>query len=167
MAESIIVLPHSASGEESAQTPWLTAEMSELVQICVGTAQRIAELNSRAIDTTIDEQRAVALEAADERSPFAAWRLQASLALAGTAKAAAYWRHVNEIMVDAVIEAVNETEGRLNRNFVALSAALGDAATDVSSIVPASGPPADSGAKENEVRIVDPRGDALAPRRSE
>ncbi|TDG03236.1 phasin family protein [Paraburkholderia guartelaensis] len=167
MTESTIVLPHSAWGKEPSQTPWLTAEMSDLAQICVGTAQRIAELNSRAIDTTINEQRAVSLETANERSPFGAWRLQASFALAGTAKAAAYWRHVNEIMVDAVVDAVNEAEGCLNRNFMALSAALGDAATDVSSIVRASGPPVASGAKENEVRILDPRGDAVASRRSE
>ncbi|MCP3712512.1 phasin family protein [Paraburkholderia sp. CNPSo 3274] len=167
MTESTILLPYPASGKEPSQTPWLTAEMSDLAQICVGTAQRIAELNSRAIDATINEQRAVALETAGERSPFGAWRLQASFALAGTAKAAAYWRHVNEIMVDAVVEAVNEAEGCLNRNFVALSAALGAAATDVSAIVLASDPPAASGAKENEVQIVDPHGNAVAPRRSE
>ena len=167
MTESTIVLPHAPPGEESFQMPWLIAGMSDLAKICVGTAQRIAELNSRAIDTTLNEQRAVTLETTGERSPFGAWRLQASFALAGTAKAAAYWGHVNEIMADAVVDAVNEAEGCLNSNFMALSAALGGAAPDVSSIVLASSSPAAPGAKENEVRIVDPRGDAVASRRAE
>ncbi|WP_322030275.1 TIGR01841 family phasin [Paraburkholderia sp. J76] len=131
MTESTIALPYSASAKDPLQTFRLPAETSDLMQIYLGAAQRITELNSRAIDATLDEQRAVALETAGERSPFDAWRLQASFALAGTAKAAAYWGHVNEILVDALIATVREAEGCLNRSVTA----LGDTANKTGSII--------------------------------
>lgn len=167
MTESTIALPRSAPEEARFQTSGLAAEMGHLMQLYVGATQRLAELNSQAIDTSIKEQRAVALESIGERSPFGAWRLQASFALAGTAKAAAYWRHVNEIVVDSVVEAVNEAETSLNRHFLAASAALGDTATDACSIALRGGPPAASGTQGNDVLLVDPHGDTLAPRGSE
>ena len=101
MTETAIALPDTARNKPPSYAMWPAGDMSELAHLCVRTAERLAELNQRAIHTTISEQRAVALEAAGECSPFGAWRLHTSYALAGTAKAAAYWRHVNEIVLDA------------------------------------------------------------------
>ncbi|WP_225034539.1 TIGR01841 family phasin [Paraburkholderia sp. XV] len=103
--------------------------MIDLAQLCVETAGRIAELNSKAIHESLDEQQAVALEASNECSPLGAWRLQTSFALAGTAKAAAYWRHLNEIALDAFTDAVGGAESRINSTFIALNRSL-DEATD-------------------------------------
>ncbi|MFX1676730.1 hypothetical protein PWR63_31520 [Paraburkholderia sp. A2WS-5] len=98
--------------------------MTDLARLCVETAGRIVELNSRAFNTALNEQRAIALESAAGHSAFDTWRLNASYALAGTAKTAAYWRHVNEIMLGAIVDCVSGTESRLNHDFMVWTAAF-------------------------------------------
>ena len=135
MTEPTIALPDAGRGKGSEGPSAPGTEINELARLCADTAGRIAELNSRALSTTLSEQRAIALEAASERSPFDAWRLNASYALAGTAKAAAYWRHVNEILLGAIVDAVTGTESRLNRDFMAWSAAFKDTASGLGSTI--------------------------------
>ena len=166
MSESNVASPNAAASEISDRAARATAPMKELAELCVGTAERIAELNRRAIHTTIDEQRAIALEAADECSPFGAWRLQASYALAGTAKAAAYWRHVNEIVFSAFVDAVNGAETRFNSGFMAMSGALEETASGVGSAILTGDPErAVQGVKE-AVQLVDVDGKAVSPSHS-
>ncbi|MBP0596043.1 TIGR01841 family phasin [Paraburkholderia sp. LEh10] len=166
MSQSAIALPDDVKARLPERAAWAAAEMNDLAGLCIETAERIAELNVRAFHTTIDEQRAIALEAASECSPFGAWRLQASYAMAGTAKAVAYWRHVNEIVLGAVVDAVNGAESRLNSNFMALNRALEDSASGVGSSI-LTGDPAHAvqGVRE-AVRIVGTDPKVVSPPRS-
>ncbi|WP_321921313.1 phasin family protein [Paraburkholderia guartelaensis] len=132
MTKQTIALPDAGSGETPERAATHTA-VNDFAQLCVETAGRIAELNGRALTTTLNEQHAIALESANGHSPFDTWRLNTSYALAGTAKAAAYWRHVNEILPGAIVDAVTGTESRLNRDFMAWSAAFEDTASSLSS----------------------------------
>ncbi|TCG05311.1 hypothetical protein BZM27_34530 [Paraburkholderia steynii] len=51
----------------------------------------------------------------------------------GTAKAAAYWRHLNVIALDAFVDAVWRCESRINGTFMALNRSLDEATTGVRS----------------------------------
>ncbi|MEM5425974.1 phasin family protein [Paraburkholderia ferrariae] len=124
MIEPPIALPDAGPGNAPERVTSLGTEMNELARLYVETAGRIAELNSHAFSTTLNEQRAIAIESASERSPFDAWRLNAGYALAGTVKTAAYWRHINEIMLGAIVDCVSGIESRLNRDFMAWSNAF-------------------------------------------
>ena len=166
MSESVIALAgdnHNGASERASQ---VAAEMNDLAELYIRTSERITELNSRAIQTAIDEQRVVALEAAGERSPLGAWRLQTSYALAGTAKVVAWWRHANEIVLGAAAEAVTAAERRLNSNFMAFSSAFEDTICGVGSTV-LTGDPAHavSGVKK-AMQIVDKDGKVVSPPRS-
>ncbi len=154
MTEPTIALPDAGPGKGSQGASTPDTGINDFARLCADTAGRIAELNSRALSTTLDEQRAIALEAASERSPFDAWRLNASYALAGTAKAAAYWRHVNEILLGAVVDAVTDTESRLNRDFMAWSAAFKDSASGLGSTILTGDPTHAVRGATQAVRIV-------------
>ncbi len=166
MTEHAIALPNDLHSRASQRAASTAAGMNDLAELCVGTAERIAELNSRAIHTTIDEQRAIALEATDECSPFGAWRLQTSYALAGTAKAVAYWRHFNAIVLDAVVNAVNVAETRVNSNFMALNGAFEDTASGVASSILTGDPAPAVRGVDQAVQILDTDGKAVVPPRS-
>jgi hypothetical protein len=73
MSESLIALPNDMAGTVRNHDSWPGSQFNDLAQLCVETAGRIAELNSMAIHASIDEQQAVALEAANEYSPI--WRM--------------------------------------------------------------------------------------------
>jgi phasin family protein len=132
--------------------------------VYVTAVERLAELNSRAIHTTLDEQRAIAIQAAEERSLLGAWRLQASYSLAGTAKAAAYLRHVGDILLGAYADAVNEAETSFNRSFMSLTGAVDRAASAAgSSILELD---AKLATVPNETpRIVDEKGETMSSQR--
>ncbi|MEI5997103.1 phasin family protein [Paraburkholderia bengalensis] len=166
MSESVIALPDAAANRASERAAWIGAEINDLAELYIRTAERLAELNSRAMNTAIDEQRVVALEAAAARSPFGAWRLQTSYALANTAKAVAWWRHVNEIMLGAAAEAVNNAESRVNSNFMALSSAFEDAVSGVGSSILTGDPAHAVNGMNKAVQIVDTDGKVVAPPRS-
>ncbi|CAD6562518.1 phasin family protein [Paraburkholderia sabiae] len=166
MYQSVIALPGAIHNRASERAVWVAAEMTDLAELCIRTAERIAELNNRAIQTAIDEQRVVALEAAAARSPLGAWRLQTSYALAGTAKVVAWWRHVNEIMLGAAAEAVTAAESRVNSNFMALSSALDETASGVGSTVLTGEPAHAVGGMKKAVQIVDTHGKVVSPPRS-
>ncbi|MBN3760814.1 TIGR01841 family phasin [Burkholderia sp. Ac-20365] len=149
MSQSVIALPEDIKAQSPRRAASAVAEMNDLAQLCVTTAERISDLNRRAVRTTIAEQRAIAMEVANERSPFGAWRLQMSYTLAGAAKATAYWRHLNEIVLDAMVDAVNGAERRLNSSFMAVNSAFEDAASGVGSTILTGDPThAVQGAKE-------------------
>ncbi|MEP9327280.1 TIGR01841 family phasin [Paraburkholderia phymatum] len=166
MSQSVIALPGADHDRASDRAAWVAAEMNDLAELYIRTVERITELNSRAIQTAIDEQRVVALEAASERSPLGAWRLQTGYALAGTAKVVAWWRHASEIVLGAAAEAVAAAENRANSHFMALSSALEDTVSGVGSTVLTGDPaPAVSGVKK-AVQIVDTDGKVVSPPRS-
>ncbi len=166
MSESVIALPGAIPNRASERAAWVTAGMNELAELCIRTTERVTELNHRAIQTAIDEQRVVALEAAAERSPLGAWRLQTSYALAGTAKTVAWWRHINEIVLGAVAEAVNAAESRANSNFMALSTAFEDTVSGVGSTILTGDPAHAADGVMKAVRIVDTDGKVVSPPRS-
>lgn len=151
MSQTVIALPEEVKAKLPERAALVGAELNDLAQLCVGTAERITELNRHAIHTTIEEQRAIAMEVAAERSPFGAWRLQTSYTLAGTAKATAYWRHFNEIVLDAMVDAVHGAEARLSSTFMTLNRAFEDTASGVGSTILTGDPThAVQGAKEAE-----------------
>ena len=151
MSQTVIALPEEVKAKLPERAALVGAELNDLALLCIGTAERIAELNRRAIHTTIEEQRAIALGVAAERSPFGAWRLQTSYTLAGTAKATAYWRHFNEIVLDAMVDAVQGAETRLNSTFMTLNRAFEDTASGVGSTILTGDPnPTVQGVKEAE-----------------
>ncbi|MEX3936646.1 TIGR01841 family phasin [Paraburkholderia phymatum] len=132
--ERLIAIPDTgfkATAERAASARREDADA--VVNVCVGTAERLFELNRKAIQTSIEEQRAVSLKAAEEVSPLGAWRLHASYVLAGTAKVVAYWRHASEIILDGYADAVSEAENRLNRGFLTITGALDDVTAGVGS----------------------------------
>ncbi|ALL69086.1 phasin family protein [Paraburkholderia caribensis MBA4] len=156
MSESLIALPNDAADTVREHDAWPANPLIDLAQLCVETAGRIAELNSKAIHASLDEQQAVALEAANEYSLLGAWRLQTSFALAGTAKAAAYWRHLNEIALDAFTDAVGGAESRINSTFIALNRSLDEATDGVrASLLMEDVAPA-PGARASAVQIIRP-----------
>lgn len=120
MSESVIILPDDVVGGPSEHDTLPASQFMDVARLCVQTMERIAELNCKAVHASLDEQRAIAMEAAGECSPFEAWRLQTCFALAGTAKVAAYWRHLNEITLGALVDAVGSAERRVNSTFVAM-----------------------------------------------
>ncbi|TCG06917.1 hypothetical protein BZM27_22940 [Paraburkholderia steynii] len=154
MSESLIALPNDVADTVREHDAWSVNQLSDLAQLCVETAGRIAELNSKAIHASLDEQRAVALEAANEYSPLGAWRLQTSFALAGTAKAAAYWRHLNEIALDAFTDAVGGAESRINSMFMALHGSLGEATSGVRLSLLLGDVPSTPDARASAVQII-------------
>jgi phasin family protein len=168
--ESVIALPNAvpnAASEATDDRAALTGtEVNAWAERCVTAAERLAELNRQAIQTSIEEQRAIALEALDERSLLGAWRLQASYSLTGTAKAAAYFRHVGEIVLTAYADAVNDTESHLNRVFWDMTNTLDGAASAARSSVLAVESTASEAARSiNEsVQIVDAEGKAVSRR---
>lgn len=139
-------------------------DLTGLTGVCVEAAQRLAELNKRAIHMTLDEQRAVALQAAEERSLLGAWRLHASYSLAGTAKAAAYLRHVGDILLGAYADAVNEAETSFNRGFMAVTGMVDNAVPRAGSAIlsPDSNP---EPSPDQAARIVDEKGDVVSSQR--
>jgi phasin family protein len=165
MSEPLIAVTRAASHELPGRAARTAALMNEFASLCVGTTEQIVELNRRAIRATIDEQQAVAAEAANEYSPFGVWRLQTSYALAGTAKAASYWRHVNEILLGAFADAVNQTESRLNDSFMAISGALEDTASGVGSALLTGDPSRAVEGVKDAVQIVDTEGNVVPSRR--
>jgi phasin family protein len=154
MSESLIALPNDMAGTVRNHDSWPGSQFNDLAQLCVETAGRIAELNSMAIHASIDEQQAVALEAANEYSPFGAWRLQTSFALAGTAKTAAYWRHMNAIALDAFVGAVAGAESRVNSTFMVLNRSLDEAATGVRASLLLGDVPPTPGTRGSAVQII-------------
>ncbi|RZF26489.1 phasin family protein [Paraburkholderia sp. UYCP14C] len=132
--EALVVVPENGyKATEHATTN--TADGYATASLYVGAAEKLFELNRTAVLTSIDEQCAVAIKAADERSLLAAWRLQASYVFAGTAKAVAYWRHASEILLDTYADAVSDAENRLNRGFLAMTGALEDMTVGVGSTI--------------------------------
>jgi phasin family protein len=166
MSQSVIALPDAVHDRASESAAWAAAGMSDLAELYIRTAERIMELNSRAIQTAIDEQRVVALEAAAERSPLGAWRLQTSYTLAGTAKIVAWWRHANEIVLDAAAEAVTSAENRVNSNFMALSGAFEDTVSRVGSTILTGDPAPAAGGMTKAMQIVDTDGKSVSTPRS-
>ncbi|MDR6385389.1 TIGR01841 family phasin [Paraburkholderia caribensis] len=154
MSEGLIALPNDVPNTVREHDAWPVNQLSDLAQLCVETAGRIAELNSKAIHASLDEQRAVALEAANECSPFGAWRLQTSFALAGTAKAAAYWRHLNEIALDAFVDAVGGAESRINSTFMALHGSLDEATSGVRASLLLGDAPSTPDARARAAQII-------------
>ncbi|ALL71641.1 phasin family protein (plasmid) [Paraburkholderia caribensis MBA4] len=154
MSESLIALPNDAADTVREHDAGPGNQLSDLAQLCVETAGRIAELNSKAIHASLDEQQAVALEAANEYSPFGAWRLHTSFALAGTAKAAAYWRHLNEIALDAFVDAVVGAESRINSTVMTLNRSLDEATSGVRSSLLPGDVPSTPGARAGAVQII-------------
>ncbi|WP_230561180.1 TIGR01841 family phasin [Paraburkholderia translucens] len=128
-----------------------------MADLYVGAAERFFELNRTAVLTSIDEQCAVAVKAADERSMLGAWRLQAGFAFAGTAKAVAYWRHATEIMLDTYADAVSDAENRLNRGFLAVTGALEDMTVGVGSSILTGDPALASESMKETADIITPR----------
>jgi phasin family protein len=120
------------------------------------SAGRLLELNRTAAQTAIDEQRAVTMKAAEERSPLGAWRLQASYTMAG-AKLVAYWRHACEIILDAYAEAVADAESHLNQGFLTMTGALEDATIGVASSIVTGDPARATASMEETASIVEPR----------
>jgi phasin family protein len=156
--ERLIAIPDTgfkAAAERAASARREDADA--LVNACVGMAERLFELNRKAIHTSIDEQRAVSLMAAEEASPLGAWRLHASYVLAGTAKVVAYWRHASEIILDGYADAVSEAENRLNRGFLAVTGALDDVTAGVGSSI-LTGDPAPATASMKETAEMTERG---------
>jgi hypothetical protein len=127
--------------------------------LCCGcrAARRIA------IHTTLDEQRAIALQAAEERSLLGAWRLQASYSLAGTAKAAAYLRHVGDILLGAYADAVNEMENSFNRGFMAMTGIADNAERAGSPVLELGSDVATS--PNRSARIINQKGEVVTPQR--
>jgi phasin family protein len=154
MSKSVIALPDNIVGKIPEHDTWPANQLNDLARLCIDTTGRIAELNSKAIHASIDEQLAIATEAASEYSPFGACRLQTSFALAGTAKVAAYWRHLNEIALDAFVEAVGSAESRVNSTFLALNRSIEETTSGVVSPLLAGDPAhAPQGAK-GAVQII-------------
>ncbi|MGT2477701.1 TIGR01841 family phasin [Paraburkholderia terrae] len=166
MSESVIALPGANPSRASERAAWVAAGMNDLAELCFRTTERVTELNNRAIQTAIDEQRVVALEAAAERLPLGAWRLQTSYALAGTAKTVAWWRHINEIVLGAVAEAVNAAESRVNSNFMALSSAFEDTVSGVGSTILTGDPAHAADGLKKAAQIFDTDGKVVSPPRS-
>jgi phasin family protein len=153
---------------EAAKTPASHAasainDLTGLTAVWIEAVARLAELNNRAIHTTLAEQQAIALQAAEEHSLLGAWRLQSSYSLAGTAKAAAYLRHVGDILLGAYADAVNEAETSFNRSFMAITGMADNASARASSAVLDLGP--DLAARpDRTARIVNEKGDVVSSR---
>jgi phasin family protein len=127
--------------------------------------KQLMELNSRAIHTTLDEQRAITLQAVEERSVFDMWCLQISYSLAGTAKAAAYMRHVSDIVLGAYSEAVTEVETFFNRGFTSMTAPVDSSASRaLSPLIKFASAPTDSA--HETAQIVNSEGKAVSWRRA-
>ncbi|QGZ66700.1 TIGR01841 family phasin [Paraburkholderia acidisoli] len=127
-----------------------------------GAATRLADLTAQAIRTSLDEQRAIALAAAEERSPLGVWRLQTSYSLAGTAKTVAYFRHATEIVLDTLTDAVADAEGRMNQNFMAVTGALEQSAARGEATILTAEVPSPAQAAEGAAQIVDAAGKAVS-----
>lgn len=149
-------------GEAPRQSTHPAASMSWL-EPYVAAAGQLAQLNSRALNTAIEEQRAIALEAASDRSLLTAWRLQGSYALAGVTKSAAWLRHVSDILLGAYAEAVSDAERRVNQTCMAATGWLDLAGPDVSSLIVTGDPGQGVATRPNEAgKIVGPEGKALS-----
>ena len=133
MNESVFAVPHEASRAFAQRGESTVGWMGSIANVGVDVAEQLADLNRRTARTVLDEQRAVALEAAGEHSPLGAWRLQAGLALAGIAKAAAYWRHYGDIVLEGYANAVTEVEHGLNDGFMAFTGAVDSASSGAAS----------------------------------
>lgn len=136
------------------------ANAASWVGIWGGAAARLADLTAQAIRTSLDEQRAIALAAAEESSPLGVWRLQTSYSLAGTAKTVAYFRHATEIVLDTMTHAVADAEGRVNQNFMAVTGALEHTASRGSSAILSADTPAQ--VVDSSAQIVDEAGKAVS-----
>jgi phasin family protein len=139
-------------------------DLTGLTAVWMEAVERLAELNNRAMHTTLAEQQAIALQAAEERSLLGAWRLQSSYSLAGTAKAAAYLRHVGDILLGAYADAVNEAETSFNRGFMAMTGMVDNASRRASSAVLDLGPDL-TARPDRSARIVDDKGEVVSSRR--
>jgi hypothetical protein len=113
--------------EIAGQRPELPSPLSERVpalgtwaQRWVTAAGQLADLNSRAVHTAIDEQRAIVEEAAHQPSWLDLWRLQAGYALAAATKSAAYLRHVSDITLGTYVDAVADAEKSVRETYLAL-----------------------------------------------
>ena len=135
MNEPLIEVPGETSAESNGAAPSAASGMNAWMELCVATAGQLGRLNSRALHTAMDEQRAVVLEAANERSWLGAWRLQVSYALAGVTKTAAYLRHASDIVLGAYTDAVAEAERGLNRSCMAVTGLLDDVGSGVSPLI--------------------------------
>ncbi|GAB7521315.1 hypothetical protein PBS_02980 [Paraburkholderia sp. 2C] len=157
--------PETPAGHATSVVNDLTGLSAVCVAACVAAAGRLADLNQCAIRTTLDEHRAVALQAAEERSLLGAWHLQASYSLAGTAKVAAYLRHVGDILLGAYADAFSEAETSFNRGFIAMTGMVNDASPRAVSAI--LNPGSDLTTTPNQaVRIVDEKGDVVSSRRA-
>ena len=155
--EALVVVPDTGYKAAEHAATHIT-DGYEAASLYVGAAEKFLELNRTAILTSIDEQCAVATKAADERSLLGAWRLQASYAFAGTAKAVAYWRHASEIFLDAYADAVSDAENRLNRGFLAMTGALEDMTVGVGSSILTGDPELATERIKETADIIAPRG---------
>lgn len=102
---------------------------------CVDAAEQLADLNSRALHVALDEQRAIAQEAASQPSWLNLWRLQTGYALAATTKSAAYLRHVSEIALGAYVDAVADTERCIKESYLSATSMLENRATRATSLI--------------------------------
>ncbi|MGF6962258.1 TIGR01841 family phasin [Paraburkholderia youngii] len=163
-SETLLVLP--GNGGETERAAVGSAEGRAAVNLFVDVAERLFELNRTAVKTSIDEQFAVTSKALEERSPLGAWRLQASYVLAGSAKAAAYWRHASEILLDSFADVVNDAEQRVNRGFLVMTGVLEDATVGFgSSILMGDQGPATHSMRETAQIISQPEDETPARRR--
>ncbi|WP_322102458.1 phasin family protein [Paraburkholderia sp. J41] len=150
-------------GASTAIDPALAANAS-WVGIWSGAAARLGDLTAQAIRTSLDEQRAIALAAAEESSPLGVWRLQTSYSLTGAAKTVAYFRHAAEIVLDTMTHAVADAEGRVNQHFLAMTGAMTHTAEQAAAQGESSLVSADASAQvaDSAVRIVDAAGNAVS-----
>ncbi|MFC0398780.1 TIGR01841 family phasin [Paraburkholderia rhizosphaerae] len=164
MSDPVILASGEAREATASSTASAVNDLTGWSGVYVSAVERLAELNSRAIHTSLEEQRAIALQAAEERSLLGAWRLQASYSLAGTAKAAAYLRHVGDILLGAYADAVNEVETSFNRSFMSMTGAVDRAASAAGSSILKLDEQLATIPGET-ARIVDQQGKAVAPQR--
>jgi phasin family protein len=164
VSESVMLETGKAPKTSARHSASALKDVTGLTSVYVAAAEQLAELNSRAIHTTLDEQRAIALQAAEERSLLGAWRLQASYALAGSAKAAAYLRHVGDILLGAYADAVNEAESSFNRGFMAMTGMADNVAVGAGSLILQPGSTLAT-SQEQTARIVDEKGEVVASQR--
>ena len=162
MNEPVIEVPGEAPRPSLDVATSVKSGAAAWLEPYVAAAGQLAQLNSRALRTAIEEQRALARETASDQSWLVAWQLQGSYALGGVTRNAAYLRHVSDIVFGAYADAVADAERRLNQGWMAGTELFGSADAGMISLTRADEQSLTTRANEAS-RIVDPQGRLVSP----